>query len=83
MGYARAQSNVGVFYQNGRLKKDDSKAVDWYLKAAEQGNAVAQYNLAVCYERGEGTEPDEAMAAQWYRKAADQGHAGAMSFFTN
>ena len=30
------------------------KAVEWFRKAAEQGNDVAQYNLAMCYERGEG-----------------------------
>jgi len=31
----------------------------WYKKAAEQGHASAQYNLAVCYENGTGVEKDE------------------------
>lgn len=53
------------------------KAVEWFRKAAEQGNDVAQYNLAMCYERGEGVVKDLAEAVKWYRKAAEQGYAGA------
>ena len=40
---------------------------------AEQGNAAAQYDLAVLYERGRGVPRDYAEAASWYRKAAEQG----------
>ena len=50
------------------------KAVEWFRKAAEQGNDVAQYNLAMCYERGEGVVKDLAEAVKWYRKAAEQGN---------
>jgi uncharacterized protein len=33
-------------YANGTgVPKDEVKAVEWYRKAAEQGNAVTQYNL--------------------------------------
>ena len=44
------------------------------LRAAEQGDAAAQFNLGRMYE-----SIDLAEAAKWYRLAAEQGHAGAQS----
>ena len=46
---------------------------------AEAGNAIAQSNLGVMYDSGEGVEQDFKEAAKWYRKAADQGEAMAQS----
>ncbi len=46
-------------------------------KAAEQGDAKAQYNLAIMYVRGEGVGQDDKQAANWFRRAAEQGDAGA------
>ena len=51
------------------LKKD--------LRKAKKGDAQAQYNVALCYEKGEGVEQDHTQAAHWYTKAAEQGHAEA------
>lgn len=48
-----------------------------YRKAAEQGNAEAQWRLGWIYEDGEGVPQDYAEAAVWYRKAAEQGNAEA------
>ena len=40
----------GCDVRNGRaLRQDDKEAVKWYRKAAEQGDADAQYNLGVMY----------------------------------
>ena len=44
----------------------------WYRRAAEQGDAAAQNNLAICYENGQGVEQDNEEAVKWYRKAAEQ-----------
>ena len=45
-------------------------------KAAEQGDAKAQYELGWCYSTGEdGITKSDAEAVKWYRKAAEQGHA--------
>jgi len=44
-----------------------------YFKAAEQGDAVAQYNLGNLYYQGQGLPQDYAQAALWFRKAAEQG----------
>ena len=46
-------------------------------KAADQGDAAAQYNLGVMYDNGQGVPQDYAEAVRWYRKAADQGDASA------
>ena len=48
-------------------------------KAAEQGDADAQYKLGGMYDRGEGVGEDDQQAVLWYRKAAEQGHAGAQN----
>ena len=42
-------------------------------KAAEQGNAMAQYNLGSAYDLGEGVGKDQVEAVKWWRKAAEQG----------
>ena len=46
-------------------------------KAAEQGDADAQYKLGKRYEDGNGVESNEVAAVKWYRKAAEQGDATA------
>jgi TPR repeat protein len=48
-----------------------------YFKAAEQGDAVAQYNLGVLYHEGHGVPQDDTQALAWWRKAAEQGDAAA------
>jgi uncharacterized protein len=48
-----------------------------WLKAAEEGDAVAQFNLSILYDDGLGTEKDPAKAAVWLIKAAEQGYADA------
>jgi len=47
------------------------------LKAAEQGDAVAQNNLGVRYHDGEDIPQDHAQAAHLFAKAAEQGYARA------
>jgi TPR repeat protein len=53
------------------------EAVKWYRKAAEQNVAEAQYNLGVCYDKGQGVAKDLVEAVKWWRKAAEQNHAEA------
>lgn len=51
------------------------------LKAlAEKGDPAAQYNLGLCYFRGEGVTKDMVESVKWYRKAADQDHADALNY---
>jgi len=53
--------------------------VAWYRRAAEQGNASAQYNLWVCYKNGQGVGKDLQEAAAWYHRAKEQGATSAAS----
>ena len=74
-GDAQAQYKLAEkLFLNGD-EEDRRTAVEWYWKAAEQGIAVAQYNLAVCYDIGEGTEINKPEAFRWYKAAAEQGLA--------
>ncbi|TAH01778.1 MAG: sel1 repeat family protein, partial [Sphingobacteriales bacterium] len=77
-GYARAQYNLGLMYEEGiGVLQDKKEAISWYFKAAEQGVADAQYNLGIMYTKGEGVLQDKKEAVNWYRKAAEQGNAKA------
>src|ERR1051326_4761996 len=60
------------------MPADPAQAVGWYRKAAEQNHALAQYNLAVAYTKGEGVPREPFEAAVWYHRAAAQGVVAAM-----
>jgi TPR repeat protein len=59
------------------VPQDHAEAVYWYRLAAEQGNAVAQYNLGAALEAGLGVPQNYIEAIGWYRKAARQNNAAA------
>ncbi|OGW49002.1 MAG: hypothetical protein A2V62_05915 [Nitrospirae bacterium RBG_19FT_COMBO_58_9] len=42
-------------------------------KQAEKGDAEAQFNLGLLYDRGQGVRKDKSEALRWYRLAATQG----------
>ena len=70
-GYAEAQNNLGVMYENGTgVPQDYKEAVRWYRLAAAQGNAKAQNNLGVMHERGQGVPQDYARAYMWFNLSA-------------
>jgi len=48
-----------------------------YQPKANQGDADAQFNLALLYYHGAGTPRDTRYAIYWYKKAAEQGHVNA------
>jgi TPR repeat protein len=57
------------------LRKDDAQSIYWLRKAAEQGNATAQYQLGVNYRSGLAGLPfSQTQAVDWFRKAAEQGN---------
>lgn len=69
-GYATAQANLGVFFQNGRgVPINLSEANKWYRKAAEQGIRAAQLYLASNLENGIGIKQNYLEALEWYKKA--------------
>ncbi len=52
-------------------------ALEILTPLAEQGNPIAQENLARMYLNGRGVPQNDSEAARWMRKAADQGFAQA------
>ena len=61
-------------YADGEgVPEDDVEAVKWYRKAAEQGYATAQYNLALMYANGSGVPEDYVESYMWLNLAAAQG----------
>jgi len=45
------------------------------IKKAEAGDIEAQFDLAVCYNIGDGVPKDRTIAKKWWQKAAEQGCA--------
>jgi len=80
----RQASNGRAILENFKggkgLPKDSAEAVKWYRKSAEQGDAIAQYNLGLMYDSGDGVPQDDIEAEKWYRKSAEQGNADAQSY---
>lgn len=74
-GDAEAQHLIGIHYLMSAVSKkpkahDYMEAAKWFRKAAEQGYASAQGNLAVRYEDGEGVAKDFVEAYAWYNLAS-------------
>ncbi len=68
-----------VYYDGNGVDQDYAKAMEWYTKAADLGNASAMNQIGYMYHFGEGVEVDYAKAMDWYSKAADLGVAMAMN----
>jgi TPR repeat protein len=52
----------------------------WFRKAADQGDAIAEFQLGNQYAFGKGVPQDYSEAMAWFRKAAEQGHRKATLF---
>jgi TPR repeat protein len=62
---------LGGAYEHGRgVTVNFAQAAAWYLKAAEQGDAFAQYQLGLLYEEGNGVPQSHANAYFWLDLAA-------------
>lgn len=56
-------------YQKG----DFARALSLWRPLAEQGHALAEYNLGLMYAEGRGVAEDQAEAKRWFAKAGAQG----------
>jgi len=59
----------------------DSAASKWYQRAAKQGLAQAQFELAILYLDGKGVQENTSLALDWLDRAAKQGHQQAKFVF--
>ena len=76
----RRQAGSGRSFQlrgrrgTGKLSTlSQESAFQWYLEAAENGDAKAQVNVGNRYLRGEGTIRDDVEALHWYERAIANG----------
>ncbi len=67
---------AGNFEEGVRLYKKGEKteAAALFLKAAQNGDARAQYQLGYMYEKGVGVSKNSQTAAFWYKQIASEYH---------
>jgi TPR repeat protein len=73
-GYSPAQLHAGKLYQK---LNDYSSAAIYYLKAANQNDAEAQFSIGNSYRLGRGIQQSKNDAIYWYTKSAENGNANA------
>ena len=61
------------YYKKGNHKK----AVEYFLKSANNGNSESQYILGYFYTGGIGVKQDLKQSLKWYEKAAKNNHINA------
>jgi len=78
-GDAEAQYNIGWMYLNGYgLMMNDSKALEWWKRASDQGYTDASFSIAMLYSLGEGkVGKDMDKAIEYYLMAVEDGHEDA------
>ncbi len=65
-----AQFGLAKMYRYGLgMDPNYSKALKWYLQAAQQNYAVAMSHLGEMYEQGLGVDANADAARNWYRMA--------------
>jgi S1-C subfamily serine protease len=75
-GDALCQYILGLQFRMGEHEpQDDTEAVKWWQKAADQDLASAEASLGESYLWGQGVAKDSVQAFKWLRKAAEQGDA--------
>ena len=83
-GRADAQTLLGWCYSEGKgVPRNQTEAVKWYTKAANQGNSGGQFRLGFHYISGIGVEKNEKEGAQWLKKSAIQGNMEAQNTLAN
>ena len=72
-GDANAPWMLGQALLTGSLgETDEAEAVRWLQLAADQGHALAQRDMGMLYEQGQGVTPDVLEAFFWYSLASRQ-----------
>ncbi len=78
-GDPEAQYNIGWMYLNGYgLAMNDSRALEWWQRASDQGYTDASFSIAMLYSLGEGqVGKDMDRAIEYYLLAVEDGHEDA------
>jgi TPR repeat protein len=78
-GSTKGMAMMGMFQLSGRfgVSKDPAAAEQWFLKAANKGDADAQMMLGSMYIENMFGHTDVAAGVRWLRQAAQQGQVSA------
>ena len=72
-GDANRQNQMGkMCYYGDGMPQDYEAAVEWWQKAAEQGNYEAQLSLVNAYRTGTGVEKNQTLSDYWLEEARKQ-----------
>lgn len=81
-GDRKAQTYLARMYRLGLgVTSNQTKAAEWYKKAAHQGDPEAQFNLGVMYLDGVGVTENSTEALRWIARAARQKHTAALEIY--
>lgn len=75
-GCTQAIAEIAKLYYSGgqTIEQDQSLALTWYLKAAEQGDKTSMHQLGLMYQNGIGSMKNRREAKKWFEKAALLGY---------
>ena len=78
LGHKKAQYRLGRAFDKGNgVAEDNTRAFQWYMKAAKQNYHKALYQVGRCYKKGKGVAEDQQKALSYFTKAANQDNADA------
>ena len=74
-GNRGAEYTLGIYCEEGEvMPRDIKKALEWYMKSAQQGFPEGERHIGFAYEFADFTLPhDRPRAIEWLSKAAAQG----------
>lgn len=75
LGSANAQINLGINLLRSGSVRNENEGFGWLVLATKSSNAIAFYNVGLCYEKGIGIPMDKKKAIEYFRKAAMMGNA--------
>ena len=81
-GDPASQHNIGLMYGNGvGIKQDETQAIIWTKRAANQGYADSMMNLGWAYTNGRGVKRNVTEAMKWYSRACAKGKKLACQYY--
>jgi TPR repeat protein len=77
---AQAAFTLALMHAEGdQVEQSDSKAAEWFRRAADLGDADGMYELSRCLAQGKGvSQPDPVAAASWLERSAEADNADAL-----
>lgn len=84
LGHVRSQKKLGDIYYFGEItKRNYNKAFEFYLMAAENGDAYSMYSVGYMIVKKEITTVDRYVGIRWLTKAVDAGYENAQKLLDN